>query len=392
MAERYKRFQQKLTERAQVNRLRKLQTWCSHHQSGMLENNFQDDTLLNMCSNDYLGLSVHPDVIQQGCQYLQKYGAGARSSRLISGNLLCHDELEEKLARFFNVESCLVFNTGFQGNISIIHALADRSTVIFIDKWAHNSLIQGARLSNATVFRYSHNDADHLHSLLKRHTDRQHKLIITESVFSMDGDRAPLNEISALAETNEALLLVDDAHAVGVFGEDGRGLAYSNNRIDFITGTFGKSFGALGGYVLCKRQMKEYFINFSSGFIYSTGIQPATAGSVLAALELIPVLETERSQILENATYLRSSLQKMGFDTGVSDSQIVPVIIGSDEQALALSSYLFSKGFLVSAVRPPAVQEGKARLRFTITTSVTKEHVESLVDAIKVFKSMKVEA
>lgn len=385
MKNRFGVYRKKIHERIEQNRIRKLtSTYLTEEFSGKYI--IRDSKkLINFCSNDYLNLSLDPRVCASSIAYTQKYGTGSRSSRLISGNLDCHTELETALATFFGTEAALIFNTGYQGNISIISCLSDKNTIIYADKLSHNSLLQGCLLSGAQLNRFRHNDIKHLKQLLEKSDRHSQKLIITESLFSMDGDIAPLDELCEVAEAYNALLLVDDAHAVGMFGRGGKGLTFGRKRIDFVTGTFGKSFGSLGGYVLCSNEMKDYFVNFASGFIYSTGIQPSTVGAVLEGLNRIPYLEDERSNILELSKKLRFGLEKLGFSTCNSSSHIVPMLTGSDKSTLRLAGYLYENGIFAAAIRPPTVPENTARIRFSLTTAHNIQDIEHLLTSIQSF-------
>ncbi len=343
---------------------------------------------INFCSNDYLGLSVHPEVIQRSKKYLEQYGAGSTSSRLISGTLSIHDQLEEKLASTFGFESVLVFNSGFQANVAIISAIADRNSLILIDKKCHNSLIQGSILSRATIKRFNHNDSSHLEKLLIESESSNYNriLIVSETVFSMDGDKNRLEELSSLANRFNALLYSDDAHALGVLGERGLGLNYKAEGVDFCIGTFGKSFGGFGAFVGCSKELRDYLINFASGFIYTTALPPAVIGGLDAALNLIPKMNEERNHLFKLIDLVKSSLNNE-YEFADSDSQIIPIIIGDDAKTIALSSYMKDNGLWVSAIRPPTVEKDASRLRITLTVRHTLEHIGHLVRVLKSWKN-----
>lgn len=348
-----------------------------------------EEKLINFCSNDYLGLSQHPRLRDRAQTYLNKYGNGATASRLISGSLDIHHRLEEKIADFIGTESALLFNSGFQANTTLIPTITDRHSLILADKKCHNSLLQGSLLSRADFKRFHHNDTDHLQELLEDAESETYSrvLIITESVFSMDGDRAPLKKISQLADDYQTLFFVDDAHAVGVFGENGRGLASDIPNIDIQLGTCGKAFGVFGAYVGCSSQMKDFLINFCPGFIYTTALPPAVLGSLEASVSLIPKLDEDRKKLHENIQYLKKELHKSGFNTGDSTTQIIPIIIGSEQKALELSRWLEKKGFLASAIRPPTVPKNLSRIRITVTTTHNRDHINQLLEAIKSWKN-----
>jgi len=345
--------------------------------------------LINFCSNDYLGLTTHPEVIKRSSDYVKKYGAGSGASRMVSGSLSIHRECENKIARIFGVESALILNSGFQANCSILPALADRNSLILADKKCHNSLIQGALLSRATFKRYDHNDYDHLELLLKEAIPKTYNRIwvVSETVFSMDGDLCDVSGMSALSEKYNTHFYSDDAHALGVLGEKGLGLNYGKDGIDISLGTFGKAFGSFGAFIGCSSDMKDYLINFCPGFIYSTALPPSIIGALDAALDLIPKLDDKRKTLLENIVFLKSELNKMGFDTGNSNSQIIPIIIGSEEDTLELSNYLEDHGILASAIRPPTVEHNASRIRITVTTKHSRLDIDHLLNTLASWQS-----
>lgn len=344
--------------------------------------------LLNFCSNDYLGLSKHTEVINGSRRFAEKYGAGSTASRLVSGNYTIHEELEQKIARILGKESALLFNSGFQANSTIISTLTDRHSLVLADKLSHYSLLQGALASRADFKRFEHNDSEDLEKLLKQAKAENYKriLIITESVFSMDGDRGGVESIAKLAQEYNALLFVDDAHAVGVWGEEGRGLGYKIPGVDILLGTCGKAIGSFGAYVVCSWKMKEYLVNFCPGFIYTTALPPSVIGSLDAAFELFPGMNKKRTGYHSNINYLRTSIQNLGYNTGPSDSQIIPLIIGSDDETLKLSEWLEANGILATAIRPPTVPENSARIRLTLTAAHTREHIDYLLTKLEEWK------
>ncbi len=344
--------------------------------------------LINFSSNDYLGLSKHPKVIDRAEAYLKKYGAGSGASRLVTGTLTIHEALEEKLATTFGTEAALLFNSGFQANTSIIPALVDRNSCIFIDKKCHNSLIQGSILSRATIKRFKHNDLEHLTELLNQSENGKYnrRLIVSETVFSMDGDRSPVADLARLAAEFNALFYSDDAHALGVLGEKGLGLNYQQTGIDISLGTFGKAFGSFGAFAACSQEMKEFLVNHSGGFIYTTALPPSVIGALDAALDLIPEMEEERKKLIDTITYFKAELAQLGFETGNSNSQIIPVIIGDEKKTIELSNHLYNNGLWVSAIRPPTVEKGASRIRITFTSKHTENDIEKLIAALKNWK------
>ena len=344
--------------------------------------------LINFCSNDYLGLSSHPEVIKQSKDFAEHYGAGSGASRLVSGTLAIHENFEEKLAKTLGLEAVLVFNSGFQANTSILSSLADRNSLILVDKKCHNSLIQGALLSRANFKRFNHNDLNHLEKLLKEASGKDYNRIwvVSETVFSMDGDQSDITGLIELSDKYNALFYSDDAHALGVLGEKGLGLNYRKHGIDLSLGTFGKSFGSFGAFAGCSSDMKDYLINFCPGFIYTTALPPAIIGALDAALDLIPEMDAKREQLHSNIRMLKVKLNELGFDTGDTESQIIPIIIGSEEETLKLSEFLEEHGIWASAIRPPTVEQGTSRIRITITLKHSEEDINHLIDTLKAWK------
>jgi 8-amino-7-oxononanoate synthase len=339
--------------------------------------------LVNFCSNDYLGLSRHPLLIQRSIQYLNTYGAGATASRLICGNHEGVAAIEEKLARLKQTEAALILSSGFQANATVLPALADRRALILSDRLNHNSLIQGCRLSRCRTEVYRHNDMDHLAGLLKenRNAGFSRILVVTESVFSMDGDTCDMDALENLADQYDAFLVVDEAHATGVWGRQGMGLT-CGRRVDLTIGTFGKAAGGFGAYAACCRKLKEYLVNGCAGFIYTTALPPAVIGAIDAALDLMPGMDAQREILHDHARYLRDALADMGYDTGASNTQIIPVILGREVDALDLAAWLAQNHILVIAIRPPTVPKGASRIRISLSALHTRAHIDNLIKAI----------
>jgi 8-amino-7-oxononanoate synthase len=346
--------------------------------------------LLNFSANDYLGLAKHPAVIARAVDYTQRYGASATASRLVAGAFVIHQQLEGQLAAALGYEAALLFGTGFQANATVIPALVGKDakeTLILCDRLIHNSLITGILASGARFIRFPHNNMAALERQLhKTEGHYRRRLIISETVFSMDGDRADLDRLIALAEKFAAFLYLDDAHALGVLGPAGMGLAARRPGVDLLVGTFGKSCGAAGAFVACSEQLRDYLINFCPGVIYTTALPPGSIGAVAAALELIPTLEAERSQLATEAEWLRRQLEGLGYGTGGSQSQIVPAIVGPEAEALALAAHLETQGYLATAIRPPTVPAHTARIRFALSCHHRREHLAGLVAAIAGFR------
>ncbi|MCJ7773144.1 MAG: 8-amino-7-oxononanoate synthase, partial [Desulfobacterales bacterium] len=267
--------------------------------------------MLNFCSNDYLGLAWHPYLQQKALEYMQQFGAGSTASRLVCGNYTLFEQVENKIAHLTGKDSALILSTGFQANVSLIPALADRETLILSDELNHNSIIQGALLSRCHIMRFRHNDMNHLKDLLKKNKFKGFSriLILTESVFSMDGDICDIDTLSKLSEEYKAVLIVDEAHAVGVFGKNGMGLTCGKN-VDLAMGTFSKAAGSFGAYVACDKELKDYLVNFCNGLIYTTALPPAILGTIDAALDLIPAMDTQRKDLLQKADQLRIALKE----------------------------------------------------------------------------------
>lgn len=340
---------------------------------------------IDFSSNDYLCLSRHPKLKAVSIQAIEEFGTSTSASRLLSGDLEMHHLLEEKIARFNNKEGALVFNSGYQANLGIISALYKTGDCIFSDRLNHASIIDGIILSGARFFRFQHNDMEHLDYLLKKERDKFNRgLIITESIFSMDGDKAILRDLVSLKEKYDCQLFVDEAHATGVFGKDGAGLVSEEGleeKVDFIMGTFGKALGGFGAYLATSKKVVQYLINTCRSFIYSTSLPAGVIASNIAAVDLVKQEPYRRERLLECAAYFRDTLKKDGFKIKGS-SQIVPLILGENIKAVEFSQKLQARGYWVLPIRPPTVPQGEARLRFSLTFAHTKEILERLIDDI----------
>lgn len=346
-------------------------------------------SLINFCSNDYLGLSQHPLVKERAAAYVRLYGAGSTASRLICGNYACFEETENKLAALKKTPAALLLNTGYQANATLLPALCDNNTLILSDGLNHNSIIAGCRLSRCTVSRFAHNDLDDLEKQLRENRKKSFSrtIIVTETVFSMDGDTCDMPRLTSLAEEFGAILIVDEAHATGVFGDCGMGLA-SGGAADVVMGTFGKGCGSFGAYIACSEKMRDYLINCCPGFIYTTGLPPAVIGAIDAALDIIPDMTAERRRLLENADFLRQRLNRLGLSTGTSTTQIIPVVLGEEKMALSLSARLEEQGFLAMAIRPPSVPPEQSRVRISLSAIHQRRDVEALAAAIAQWTSV----
>ncbi|MBU1862443.1 MAG: 8-amino-7-oxononanoate synthase [Candidatus Omnitrophica bacterium] len=342
------------------------------------------------CSNDYLGLSRHPRLIKAVKDTVKKYGVGTGASRLISGTTDWHEKLERKLASFKKKESALVFSSGFLANLGIITSLTDKNSLIIIDKRNHASIIDACRLSQATLRVYPHKRLEKLETLLRKSKEYNRTLIITDSVFSMDGDLAPLSEIVRLKEKYGALLMIDEAHATGVFGPRGSGLAEElelEEKIDIIMGTLSKAIGSLGGYVAASRAIIDYVKNKGRPFIYTTSLPAILCAASFEAIQIIEEEWPLREQLWNTTHLVKKSIAAMGFDVGESVSPIIPIVVGEANRAVKMAQYLFDQKIYVPAVRPPTVPSGSARLRITVSAAHTETEVKQLLSVLEKFKN-----
>lgn len=344
-----------------------------------------DTTILNFSSNDYLDLARHPRVKAAAVGAIERLGSSATASRLMAGDLEIHERLEESLAGFLGCEAALLFGSGFLANLAVLTTLAGRHDAVFADRLNHASLVDGARLSGAKVFRFRHGDVGHLEELLDSHSGFRRRIVVTDSIFSMDGDAAPVERIGRIAKVSDCLFVVDEAHALGVLGDGGRGLCYGladDVRPDVVVATFSKAFGGYGGFVALDATARELLVNRARSFIYSTAPPPACVAAAQAALEIVRENPGLGSELQGRAAHLREKLAAAGLDTGPSVSQIVPVIVGANEAALELSEVLRERGILAVAVRPPTVPAGTARLRLSVTLAHEISDLDAAADAI----------
>ncbi|BBH19043.1 putative 8-amino-7-oxononanoate synthase [Paenibacillus baekrokdamisoli] len=344
--------------------------------------------LLNLASNDYLGLAQHPAIIETMREMLLTEGGGSGASRLVTGNRPPYGRLEEALATWQNSEAALVFANGYMANSGVIRALMGRGDVVFSDQFNHASIVDGIVLSRAEHARYRHNDKDHLKLLMNKHRDKRRKLIVTDAIFSMDGDQARLRELVELKCEYGAMLMVDEAHSGGIYGERGEGLCYElglHNEVDIHMGTFSKSFGVYGAYVCGSRNLIRWLINKARPLIYSTALPPSLVAGVSTALDLVKVDYWRRERLFSASRLFRSSLCEAGFNVINGDSPIVPVIIGENEKTLRFSHALEGEGIAAVAIRPPTVPEGTARIRFSLSAAHTDKE---LIDAAALIRKI----
>ncbi len=352
-------------------------------QSGVIKTNGKP--LVDFSSNDYLGLADHPVLIEGAKKAMEKWGTGARASRLMSGDLEIHHRLESAIAALKGKEAGLLFGSGYLANTGIIPSLCGRNDVIYSDRLNHASIVDGVLLSRARFYRFRHNDLNHLEDLLKSHRSRYRRaMIVVESVYSMDGDLALVSELLELKGRYGAMLMIDEAHATGVFGAKGEGIISQTgaDAVDVILGTFGKALGGYGAFVAVSNRMKQFLLNRARTFIFSTALPPAVIGANLAAVKLLDEEPGRRNRVCELASELRRALREdLGLNTP-SKSQIVPVMVGDSQSALSLAESLRDAGFFVKAIRPPTVPEGTARIRLSVTANHSLKDVRQLLEVL----------
>ena len=335
--------------------------------------------VLNFSSNDYLNLANHHQVKVAAIEATERLGCGATASRLMSGHLELHDALETDLARMVASQAALVFGSGFLVNVGVLTAIAGREDEIFADRLNHASLIDGMLLSGAKWHRYRHKDIDHLESLLKKSKTRGRRIIVTDSIFSMDGDIAPLERLAELAESYEAIMVVDEAHAIGVMGERGGGVCRIKGKEikpAIVIGTLSKALGGYGGFVACSDTMRSFLINRARSFIYSTGLPPACLGGSHMAVSLVDLTPQMGQELLARVQRFGEFLVEEGFSRPEIESQILPIHIGDNQQAMNLAGSLWEKGIMVTAIRPPTVPAGTARLRVSVTLAHSIDNLQ----------------
>lgn len=340
--------------------------------------------LIDFSSNDYLGLALHPLLAERAADWSHAYGTGAGASRLVTGTNAAHLAIEARIAAFKGTEAALLFASGWQTNAAVIPALlaAAPGAAVFTDRLVHASMHAG--LAGVRQHRFRHNDPAHLDALLDQQgRDAPARFIFVESVYSMDGDRADIPGLAALAAAHDAFLMVDEAHATGVLGAGGAGLCHGVKGIDLVMGTFSKAFGSFGAYVACSARLRDYLVNACSGFIFSTAPPPPVLGAIDAALDLVPAMDAERTHLAALGERLRTGLVERGFDTAGSSTQIVPAVIGPEAEALALSARLAEAGMLAAAIRPPTVPAGTSRLRIALRATHSTGDIDALLAALR---------
>ncbi|MFH1854619.1 MAG: 8-amino-7-oxononanoate synthase [Candidatus Omnitrophota bacterium] len=341
-------------------------------------------------SNNYLGLANHPEVIKAQIDAVKEFGAGSCASRLISGNMSLHEELEREIADFKNTERSIVFPTGYMTNVGAISSLVREDDLVICDKLNHASIFDGVRLSRARLRVYPHKNLRKLEEILKKETAYKKKLIITDGVFSMDGDIAPIPDLARIAKKFSAMLMIDDAHAAGVLGETGRGTCEHfgiKEGVDIQMGTLSKAFGSLGGYIAGSRSLVEYIRNRARSFIYTTGLPPAIVSGCIKAIEIAIKDKDLRKRLWQNAERFKTGLKGLGFDTMGSETQIVPVLTGDVSSTMRTAERLFDMGIFAPGVRPPTVPKNKCRIRVSIMATHKDTHIDKAIDAFRRLKN-----
>ncbi|MFZ1990424.1 MAG: 8-amino-7-oxononanoate synthase [Alphaproteobacteria bacterium] len=345
--------------------------------------------LINFSSNDYLGLSQHPALIARACEWTERYGTGSGASRLVTGNLHRYAEIEARIAREKGTEAALILGSGYLTNATLIPALLrpeaiGTRAIVYSDALNHSSLVHGIRAARlkSTVFR--HNDLSHLEDLLRRDQgEKVHRFIFTESVFSMDGDRADIEALITLAGRYGCFLYVDEAHATGVLGPRGMGLcAAFPGKVDLVMGTFSKAFGGYGAYIACSQVLRDYLVNRMTGLIYSTALPPGVLGAIDAALDIVPRMNNERAKLAHSGERVRAAFESAGLDCGPSTTQIIPLILGDEARVMSFSAALEEQGILGVPIRPPTVPSGTSRIRFALSAVHDEQAIDHLIGAV----------
>jgi 8-amino-7-oxononanoate synthase len=376
------KLEKKLELRKQQNLFRERNTLASRQGPTI---KIDGHHLINFCSNDYLGLANHQDVISAFKTSADQFGVGSGASSLVCGRSDLHQQLEEKLADKTDREAALVFPSGYMANLAVATTFVGRTDGVFLDRLAHASLVDAARLSGAKLHRYQHANHEALDLALKNSSAKV-KLVLTDTVFSMDGDKAPIRELITACKQNDAVLAVDDAHGFAVLGKNGGGLLEEKEipaeEVPILVATFGKALGTAGAFIAADKIIIETLIQFARTYIYTTALAPAIAGATLASLEVLEKESWRREALNALIKYFCSGASDLGLNILSSDTAIQPLMIGDSENAVRISDKLFDAGFLISAIRPPTVPEGSARLRITLTAAHTEEQVDRLLETL----------
>jgi len=382
MMELMKKF---LLDRKKAGTLRKLSPLIRLGQGWVRLLDFEGE-LQDFSSNDYLALSEHPEVIAASIKYLEMFGAGAGAARLMSGDMEINHLLEQEIAPFKSKEAALTFGSGYLANTGIIPALAGRGDLIITDRLSHASIYDGCMLSGARTIRFRHNDLEHLEQILsEKRSQFNNVLVVVESIYSMDGDRCPLANLVSLKKRYDFLLMVDEAHATGLYGPNGSGIIEEDNvsdGVDIAMGTFGKALGSYGAYAAASQEIVDFLVNRARTFIYSTALPPTVVGANLAALYLVKSEPQLRLDLHQKVAFFKKQLRKNGIKDDPGPSQIIPIMIGDSAKSLAIAEELQKNHIYVKAVRPPTVPEGSARLRFSITRYHQESHLKKCAKSL----------
>ena len=355
---------------------------------------YKQKTLLNFSSNDYLGLSQNKTIKNYTINIIKKYGIGSGSSRLVSGNFDFHEKIEKELAKKKKSEAAIIFSTGYLANYSILSSIFNsnifkKNPIVFSDKLNHQCIYEGCKNKDIKFLRFHHNDMNHLEYLLKKNKFKSNpKFILSETVFSMDGDFADIESLVKLKKKYNSFLFLDEAHATGIYGDNGFGLSLKfSNDIDCVTGTFSKAFGSFGAYISCSKNLKSFLINKCPSFIYSTALPFSLLASIYSSIKMIPKLKNERKKLIKNSFYLREILKRENFNIGNSQTNIIPIIIGDSKKTISISKGLERKGFYVVPIRPPSVPLNSSRLRISISSCHSQNNIKKLFNSLKMFKN-----
>ena len=356
---------------------------------------YKQKTLLNFSSNDYLGLSQNKTIKNYTINIIKKYGIGSGSSRLVSGNFDFHEKTEKELAKKKKSEAAIIFSTGYLANYSILSSIFNsnifkKNPIVFSDKLNHQCIYEGCKNKDIKFLRFHHNDMNHLEYLLKKNKFKSNpKFILSETVFSMDGDFADIESLVKLKKKYNSFLFLDEAHATGIYGDNGFGLSLKfSNDIDCVTGTFSKAFGSFGAYISCSKNLKSFLINKCPSFIYSTALPFSLLASIYSSIKMIPKLKNERKKLIKNSFYLREILKRENFNIGNSQTNIIPIIIGDSKKTISISKGLERKGFYVVPIRPPSVPLNSSRLRISISSCHSQNNIKKLFNSLKMFKNI----
>lgn len=346
---------------------------------------YESRQCLNLCSNSYLSLHTHPEIIEAAKDAIETYGVGTCSSRSVSGSIDLYRDLEVGIAAYKRYPRGLIFSNGYLANIGIISTLTERGDVIFSDELNHSSLIHSMRLTKAKKVIYKHRDISDLEDKIKKENGKGRRFLVTETIFSMDGDIAPLRDIYELKKRYDLNVIIDDAHGTGVFGENGTGIEEMfglSGEMDVHMATFGKALGSYGAFALGSDTVIEYLINRARTFMYTTALPPATIASSMKALEIVKKDNSYKRFLWENIAYFRKCLKEAGFDLGDSEGPIIPIVVGGDKETLKMQEMLLEMGIFLQAIRPPTVPEGTSRLRLTIVRGFTKDDMDYAVSCL----------